>query len=272
MTGRWNRLLPRAATMVLIVLVAVGLSAQTTSGAAVRPRGESTPPTVSTAVGALFTTASGRIEQHFCTASVVASFYGNVLITAAHCLAGISFTAPDGVVFAPGYRNGRFPLGVWNVTSAFTTTNWTASRDPNDDIAFLIASSPGRPPVQQVAGADVLGFNASLPVRIEAVGYPDTASQPVACSALAQDVHPQGLRQVTFACPGFTDGTSGGPLLSNVNPKTGCGTLIGVIGGYQQGGYTAAISYSAQLAQRAAALFQLATSPTRDPGHRNDPA
>ncbi|MHB1596435.1 MAG: trypsin-like serine peptidase [Streptosporangiaceae bacterium] len=272
MTGRWNRLLPRAASVLLIGLVAVGLSAQKTSGAAVRPRGESTALAASTAVGALFTTSDGRIGHHFCTASVVASFHGNVLITAAHCLAGISFTAPDGVVFAPGYRDGRFPLGVWNVTSAFTTTKWTASRDPNDDVAFLIANSPGRPPVQLVAGADVLGLDVSLPARIEAIGYPDTASRPVACSALALDVHPEGLRQLTFACPGFTDGTSGGPLLSDINPATGRGTLIGVIGGYQQGGITAAVSYSARFAQNVAALFQLATSPTRDPGHRNDPA
>ena len=272
MMERWSRLLPRAASVLLIGLVAVGLSAQATSGAAVRPRGASTPLMANTAVGALFTTRDGHIGHHFCTASVVASFHGNVLITAAHCMAGISFTAPDGVVFAPGYRDGRFPLGVWDVTSAFTTTKWAASRDPNDDVAFLIANSPGRPPVQQVTGADVLGFDVSLPARIEAIGYPDAASQPVACSALALNVHPDGLRQLTFTCPGFTDGTSGGPLLSNVSPATGRGTLIGVIGGYHQGGYTATVSYSARFAQNVAALFQLATSPTRDPGHRNDPA
>src|ERR1700731_2819824 len=37
------------------------------------------------AVGALFTTSKGRLGQHFCTASVVDSPAGDLLMTAAHC-------------------------------------------------------------------------------------------------------------------------------------------------------------------------------------------
>ena len=63
-----------------------------------------------------------------------------------------------------------------------------------------------------------------------------------------------------FGCGGFTSGTSGGPLLADVNPGTGLGTLIGVIGGYQQGGLTDAVSYAARLGATAAALFRVAVS------------
>jgi hypothetical protein len=44
-----------------------------------------------------------------------------------------------------------------------------------------------------------------------------------------------------FDCDGFTGGTSGSPWITGFNASTGTGR----IGGYQQGGNTADISYSA---------------------------
>ena len=52
---------------------------------------------------------------------------------------------------------------------------------------------------------------------------------------------------MVFDCDNYTNGTSGGPFLAHVNPKTGDGWVIGVIGGYQQGGDTPNVSYSAQV-------------------------
>ena len=54
------------------------------------------------AVGALFTTSAGKLGQHFCTASVVDSPAGDLVITAAHCVTGTSGT----VDFVPGYNRG----------------------------------------------------------------------------------------------------------------------------------------------------------------------
>ena len=45
-----------------------------------------------------------------------------------------------------------------------------------------------------------------------------------------------------------------------MNPATGLGTVVGVIGGYQQGGYTDAVSYSAQFGPEIAALYRDATA------------
>jgi hypothetical protein len=54
-------------------------------------------------------------------------------------------------------------------------------------------------------------------------------------------------RQVRFACGGFFGGTSGSPWITRFDPRTGTGTIVGVIGGYQEGGAADAISYSAYL-------------------------
>ncbi len=51
----------------------------------------------------------------------------------------------------------------------------------------------------------------------------------------------------------------GGPLLYDAAPGTGDGTVIGVIGGYQQGGDLPQISYAAMFGQNVAALYRTAT-------------
>ena len=63
-----------------------------------------------------------------------------------------------------------------------------------------------------------------------------------------------------FDCPGYTDGTSGGPFLMDVKAATGDGQVIGDIGGYQQGGDTPSVSYSSRFRASIAALFKTATS------------
>src|SRR5690242_14855292 len=56
-------------------------------------------------VGALFDGAGSK--KHFCSASVVASPGGNVLLTAAHCIQG----SAKGLSFAPGFHHGISPYG-----------------------------------------------------------------------------------------------------------------------------------------------------------------
>jgi len=68
--------------------------------------------------------------------------------------------------------------------------------------------------------------------------------------------------RVLRLCGGYTAGTSGGPLLADIDAATGLGAVIGVIGGYQQGGRTDAISYAATLGTDIAALYQAAITGT----------
>jgi V8-like Glu-specific endopeptidase len=51
--------------------------------------------------------------------------------------------------------------------------------------------------------------------------------------------------QLRFDCDGFTGGTSGSPWITGFNATTGTGRIVGVLGGFQPGGTTAGISYSA---------------------------
>lgn len=207
------------------------------------------------AVGALFTTSGGKLGAHFCTASVVSSPAGDLVITAAHCMQGKSLSPAGSVVFAPGYDNGKFPYGTWVVTAVYVDSAWAADQDPDDDVAFLTVGQPGTD-IQRLTGAETLMVDP-LPQLVRVIGYPNVTNQPIACTALAREF---SARQMVFDCDGYTNGTSGGPFLADVSPQTGDGLVIGVIGGYQQGGDTANISYSPRFSASVLALYQTAIS------------
>jgi V8-like Glu-specific endopeptidase len=211
------------------------------------------------AVGALFIKTHGQLGRHFCTASVVHSPRGDLLITAAHCVDGLHPPHAGTVVFAPGYHSGKFPHGVWRVGAIYVDKLWSTNQDPNNDVAFLVAGPPGTQ-IEKHTGAETLGVDQKLPVRAQVIGYPDSSSRPITCTAPARSYDPGTLRQLRFRCGGYTDGTSGGPFLIDVSAKTGDGRLIGVIGGYQQGGDTPSVSYSSKFLANVLALYKVATS------------
>ncbi len=207
------------------------------------------------AVGALFTTSAGKLGQHFCTATVIHSTGGDLAITAAHCMSGTSGT----IDFVPGYDNGATPYGVWTVTKVYVDQAWSSGSNPDDDFAFLRISEPGSSvPVEDVTGAEQLA--TGLPAArqmVEALGYPNSSNRPVTCQNWLREPMTD---QLEFDCGGYTDGTSGGPFLSEVNQATGQGLVIGVIGGYEEGGFTPEVSYSAVLGANAAALYKTAVA------------
>jgi V8-like Glu-specific endopeptidase len=225
------------------------------AGSAVVPgtRKRGVPFNGTAAVGALFTQTKGHLGQHFCTASVVHSEKGNLLITAAHCLIGHSLKPTGSIEFAPGYHSGKFPYGRWPVTAYYVDSDWSSHQNPNDDVAFLKVDKP----IEQTTGAEHFVSNQQPPMKVTVIGYPDTASRPISCTNTARAYDPPGsdLTQLVFHCGGYTDGTSGGPFLMNVNPKSGDGEVVGVIGGYQQGGDQADISYSPQFLKNIRNLF-----------------
>ena len=205
------------------------------------------------AVGALFTMSKGKLGRHFCTASVIGGPHGDLVVTAAHCVTGTS-----GIVFVPGYDRGAAPYGIWTVTKIYVDRSWTSSSNPDDDVAFLRVSQAGSiVPIEDVTGAEAL--KAGTPARqlVEVIGYPDSGSQPIVCRNWTREPMSE---QLEFDCGGYTDGTSGGPFLASVNPLTGQGTVIGVIGGYEQGGLTPQVSYSSMFGANVAALYQQAVA------------
>ncbi|MDT7797848.1 MAG: hypothetical protein QOI78_1281 [Actinomycetota bacterium] len=233
MANKFLRTAVLAGASLLVLGTGVAVGANSTAddayAAGAPVAAKQTTPTTSTKpapqpVGALFANGS-----HFCSASVVHSGAGDLVLTAAHCV-------KDGMAFAPGYHDGVAPLGMWTVTDVAVADGWTSSADPDLDFAFLTVSQPGNAAsLESLTGANTLGIAQGFDHEITLTGYPDTTDSPVVCTGRTtrSDTYQQRV-----ACPGFPDGTSGGPWVTN-------GVVIGVIGGYQLGGDTPDVSYSA---------------------------
>jgi V8-like Glu-specific endopeptidase len=204
------------------------------------------------AVGALFTVSGGKLGTHFCTASVVHSARGDLAVTAAHCVTGNK----GQIAFVPDYANGKEPYGVWQVTAVYTDQNWQSAQDPDDDVAFLrLSDGSDGTPIENVTGAEQLAVNWQEPAAVQVIGYPDGADQPVTCANWATSFSPT---QLEFDCDGYTGGTSGGPFLADVSAASGEGTIVGVIGGYEQGGDTPQVSYASAFGPAVTVLYQAA--------------
>ena len=207
----------------------------------------------SPAVGALFSLSRGQLGSHFCSGSVVHSSRGDLVLTAAHCL-----ESPAGVVFVPGYRDHSAPYGIWPVERVLEDKEWANRHDPNDDFAFLVLAPLGGKSIESVTGAEQISYDHRAGVTVRVSGYPDSESSPATCS---NTLHLYSPTQFEFGCWGYTDGTSGSPMLADVS-RGGLGRVVGVIGGYEQGGNTQQISYAARLGRATKALYALASSIT----------
>ncbi|GAA3228636.1 hypothetical protein GCM10020256_41010 [Streptomyces thermocoprophilus] len=201
-------------------------------------------------VGALFHEGESADSPggHFCTASVVHSPGHDLVLTAAHCLAG-----DETLYFAPGYRDGQAPHGLWTVARRHLPEGWAdGGQDEDSDLAFAVLEPDEEgQEVEDVVGA--LRFTPGTATGATAVtvtGYPADRDTPVTCTAHPR---PHGPTQQSVTCPAFSAGTSGSPWVS------GDGRVVGVIGGYEQGGDTDDVSYSVVLGKEAARLYATAT-------------
>jgi V8-like Glu-specific endopeptidase len=198
--------------------------------------------------GALFGTTGSK--THFCTAAVVNSTAGDLVVTAAHCV------DPHGLVsniaYVPEYHNGKSPYGAWAVRTITVAAGWQKSHDPDLDFAFLAVGAAGGPKIQARTGGLKVGYTRWYRETIEVVGYNDTAAEPVRCLTKSFKFR---TGQMEFYCHGFWAGTSGSPWIIGYNAKTGGGTVFGVIGGYQEGGDYDWASYSAYFGTALRNLF-----------------
>ncbi|MFI8896207.1 trypsin-like serine peptidase [Streptomyces paradoxus] len=190
-------------------------------------------------VGVLLRTAGGG---HFCTASVVDAPHRDLIVTAAHCLGG-----DGGLVFVPGYRDGRAPFGEWRVRRRFLARGWVEGRHEDSDVGFAAVAPRGGEEVQDAVGGNrfVTGTVTGA-TAVTVTGYPSARETAVSCTA---EPHALGRTQQRVACPGFSGGTSGSPWVN------GHGQVVGVLGGHDQGGTTPGVSYSVVLGAEAERLY-----------------
>ncbi len=214
------------------------------------------PARLSLRVGALFEhDASGN---HFCTASVVASPGRDLLITAAHCInGGKNGGYRQDIVFIPGYRDGQEPFGVWIPARLLVAPQWENSSDPDYDVGFVVLKPDDGKNVEDVLGANQLGIDPGYKNLVRVTGYPASEDAPVTCVNWTSR---QSQSQLRFDCDVFTGGTSGSPWVTHFDPRTLTGTIVGVLGGYLEGGSTEAISYSSYLGPEVEQLYRQAVA------------
>lgn len=206
-------------------------------------------------VGALF--ASDTSGNHFCTASVVDSPHQDVIVTAAHCVNdGKGDANKQNIAFAPGYSNGQAPFGMWTPKRYFMDSRWLNGADDRFDVAFLTVAPNGGRSVQQAIGGLRIMFNPGYEHLVRVAGYPAGADAPIACLNWTT----QYQVYVKFACTGFYGGTSGSPFVTGFGKGNHDGTIVGVLGGYQEGGSTPDVSYSDYLGDDIEKLYSQAIS------------
>lgn len=246
----------RTATLIFMAWVLTAVAAPSAWAVSTISSGESAPRGTPTAthfngiptVGALFS-AGGR--GHFCSAAVVDSAPGDLVITAAHCVYSASGGYARNLQFVPGYHNGRRPYGSWTVEKITVARSWREWQNPNLDVAFLTVGRPGTR-IQDRTGGLWLGTGRPYRQTVEPVGYNDTDGRPVKCRTKAFEFR---WSQRELYCHALWDGTSGGPWITGFDSRTGTGTVTGVIGGYEQGGDYDWASYSPYFGSSVLTLF-----------------
>ena len=134
----------------------------------------------------------------------------------------------------------------------FLPGGWTDGRHEDSDVAFAaLDERDGRRVEDAVGGNAFAAHRATGATAVTVTGYPRTAGTAVTCTDKPTAV--SGTQQ-RIACPGFPGGTSGSPWVN------GDGAVVGVIGGREEGGRTADVSYSAVFGTEAADLYERADS------------
>lgn len=244
---------------VLRVLAAAMAMVGVTTGTA---SASAAPRTWSTPIGVIAGNDTG--SGHYCSASVVDSPHHDVVLTAAHCVWNTD-PSKTPVWFLPGFHNGSADgtYGRWRAVKIIVPEKykqWRAShpappgqdRTNPYDFAFLVVSGD----VQGRTGAlsplaDVNAHNTPTTVA----GYNHTEGNLSYCRSTADGWKYEGNWYLKVPCPSvsLSGGTSGGPFI-----ETGTNRVIGVMGGYQEGGPTPYVEYSSLFQGDFTAAYDLA--------------
>jgi hypothetical protein len=247
-------------------VLAVGLLVASASACTHRPPVEQTatvapktPPTAQPVppdprVGAVFL---GGGSLHTCTAGVLDSASGDLILTAAHCVAeGVAAT------FVAGLHDTAAPEDVWHVDAVYLDPRWVQNQDPRADFAIARVSRDTGGTVESQAGGGLKLGSAPKPGTVITVtGYGmGVGGGPIGCrtaTAPTKDGFP------ALDCAELVNGLSGAPWIEG-------STVAGVIGGLNGGGCAdESVSYSPpfgdavkRLLARAEAAGQADQAPT----------
>lgn len=200
----------------------------TSTPAAAPTRTAATPVPPDPKVGALFL---GAGDLHTCTAGVLDSKDGDLILTAAHCVAQDVDTT-----FVAGFADTADPADVWHVDAIYLDPRWVQNQDPVADFAILRVTRDGGGTVEAAAGGGLTIGAAPKPgTEVTVTGYGlGVGGGPIGCRGATESA-PEGFP--SLPCGGLIDGTSG-------SPWTVASTVIGLVGGLDGGGCDENISYT----------------------------
>lgn len=171
-------------------------------------------------VGAVFL---GSATLHTCTGAVLHSAAGDLILTAAHCLAqGTDAT------FVAGFDNDAAPDAVWHIDAVYLDPRWVRNQDPVADYAVARVSRDSGGTVEAQAGGGLTLAPAPKPgTTVAVIGYATgVGGGPIGCQT-ATVAATKGFP--TLPCAALVDGVSGAPWVTG-------STVTGLIGGLNGGG------------------------------------
>lgn len=209
-------------------------------------------------IGLLVSYQASSRKYDRCTASVVHTEAGDVVLTAAHCVSDSASQKKGKTVdgqlfsafaFAPGFTGnpctnpkslsaaftcGNAPYGVWSASSVGVPEPWLDQTVPGPnnsqipdhsvDYAVLLMSSNGGTEIESAVGGGLgLGFDQSRSDDWQAFGQPGAGL--VSCSGVPGDYYAggPGADNLQFTdCNNLVPGSSGGPWID---------TSTGLVGG-----------------------------------------
>jgi hypothetical protein len=200
----------------------------------------------------------GNVE-YACSGSAVASENQDVVMTAAHCVSDGAGHWATHWTFVPGYTGGREPYGSYPAQTYYVPAQWSAGADEDDDVAFVVVGTAHGHRLGAAVGGQPIEFGWRAPTAA-VFGYPSeppyTGQGLDYCAGTLQP-DPFGTPDEGIACA-MTEGGSGGPWLSDFDPRTGLGVITGVTT-FRYSGQDR-ILYSADLGPVAQALYERASS------------
>jgi hypothetical protein len=193
----------------------------------VPPTAQPVPP--DPRVGAVFL---GGGALHTCTGGILDSAAGDLILTAAHCVAqGVDAT------FVAGLKDTAAPEDVWHVDAVYLDPRWVQNQDPLADFAIArVSRGTGGSVEAQAGGGMGLGPAPKPGTVVTVTGYGvGVGGGPIGCRT-ATAALTGGFPALD--CAELVNGLSGAPWIDG-------STVTGLIGGLDGGGCEdESISYS----------------------------
>lgn len=168
--------------------------------------------------------------RYSCSATVIDSNSGDLLLTAGHCLRDPLGPWARRLSFIPAYDRGARPYGTWSAKSARVTREWAIRGSSGFDfgVVELRPRAGDRISIEEAVGGRALALEQPVQPSYVAVGYPFNrggAETMWSCSSsyVGDDPRParRGRPPIGIACD-MTEGSSGGAWYD------GAGALVSV--------------------------------------------